>query len=699
MPNQLANEGSAYLLQHKDNPVEWLPWGNHIFDTAKKLDRPILLSIGYSACHWCHVMAHESFEDVNIAKLMNNLFVNVKVDREERPDIDAIYMSAVIALTRHGGWPLTVFLTPEGKPFFGGTYFPKHSTRGMPPAFPQVLINVAHAWENQRSELYKSAEYLTTLVETQNSASPKVSNRSNLQTAVDYEPIFKYADKEFAKQFDSQYGGFGRAPKFPQPPAINYLLYRWQLTQDDTLLQMAEHTLNNMAKGGICDHIAGGFARYSTDEYWLVPHFEKMLYDNALLTNTYLYAWQITKNSEFAKTLTDTLTWMDNEISHPNGAFLSSIDADSQGREGIFYTWTPEQIENALSSQLARVAKAWWNVTEEGNFEKANILHEPKGLTQVANQLGITQQQLTVSIDSAKMLLLQERQKRIPPAVDSKAITAWNAMAIDAFAKCGSVMNNPKWINRAKRCAHFVISTMFKQQDTLFRTWTASRGVKHIGTLEDYAFLANALVTLWEAEFDRFWLDTAELLCDRIITLFKDNKRESSDFYDSTTLSTDLIVRPRILQDAPYPSGGSMAAVALIKVGYLTSRNDFLITAYDAIKNVVQYLENAPTSLPHWLFALDLMNNPFKQIVVAGDITHPTTKAFLKEIRQSFYPRSVLAWTNGNQNGNKKLPLLEGKTLVNNSPALYICEDFICDLPLSTLEALQENLAPQQRNY
>ena len=689
MPNRLAQESSPYLLQHKDNPVEWMPWGKEAFELAKQRDRPVLLSIGYSACHWCHVMAHESFEDVEVADMMNRLFVNIKVDREELPNVDSVYMSAVTTLTGRGGWPLTAFLTPEGKPFFGGTYFPNREMRGMP-SFRTVLGAIADAWDNRRDTVLQDSEFLTAAIRKQTDAGLP----SGATSYADIPTILTSGDAAFAEEFDPINGGFGHAPKFPQPASLGYLLRRWERTKDQSLLGMVTLTLEKMAQGGIRDHLAGGFARYSTDGFWLVPHFEKMLYDNALLASAYLQGWQASGLQVFADTTADILSWIERDMSHSEGAFFSALDADSEGREGVFYVWTPEQIESAIGAELARVAFACWNVTDSGNFEGANILHQSRSEEETAALLKMSVSALKKAKEEAREGMLKARGERIAPGLDFKAVAAWNGMTISAFARCGASMGRPEWVERARRCGEFILREMF-QDDRLLRTWTETHGGRHDGTMEDYAFLAEGFIALWEADFDRRWLDTAELLCDCILRLFRSkDKSDNGYLYDAAEGSDSLIVRPRSFQDGATPSGGSAAVLALMRTASLTGRREFADAATTAILGATLYMEKIPTAVAHWLSAADFMHNPVNQVVVVGDMQDDRTQEFLKVARREMGLRSVLAWTDGTEGvDSEEMPLLHGKGLVNGAPAAYVCRDYVCDLPSKTPAELQARLA------
>ncbi len=557
MPNRLAKETSPYLLQHRDNPVDWYPWGPEALERARAEERPILLSVGYSACHWCHVMEHESFEDPQTAALMNELFVNVKVDREERPDIDSIYMAAVQQMTGRGGWPMTVFLTPGGAPFYGGTYYPPEPRYGMP-SFRQVLAGVADAWKERRGDVDQSAADLTEAVRQGTDMRPPPGA---LEPGV--------LDRAFAgllPRFDFGWGGLAGAPKFPQPLTIDFVLRTWKRTGNPDALRWVEATLRRMASGGIYDHLGGGFARYSVDAHWLVPHFEKMLYDNALLVPLYLNAWQATGADEYRSVAEDVLHWVTREMTSPEGGFYSALDADSEGEEGRFYLWTPAQIDEVLGPEDGAVFRAYYGVTEEGNFEERNILHAWRTVEAAAREAGVTPERLMEVVARARQPLYEARAKRVWPGLDDKILTAWNAMMLRAFAESGRILRSDAYRRIAIANAEFLLAKL-RIGGRLQRTYKQGQQAKIDAFLDDHALLADALVSLYQATFDARWLREARALMDQTVERFWDEGE--GVFYDTATDAETLVIRPRDLWDNATPSGSSAAVNALLRLAEL----------------------------------------------------------------------------------------------------------------------------------
>ena len=512
MPNKLAQETSPYLLQHADNPVDWYPWGPEALAKAKAEDKPILLSIGYAACHWCHVMAHESFEDEATAAMMNEHFINIKVDREERPDIDQIYMNAVVAMTRQGGWPLTAALTPDGKPFFGGTYYPPTPRHGMP-SFPQVLSSLSKAWETDREKISTSAEGITEHI---SQAFGLFGDGDRLSSEMLHKTL-----SNLANAFDPKWGGFGQAPKFPQPMNLEFILRGHLGTQDPNVLHLAEHTLNMMAQGGIYDHVGGGFTRYSTDVKWLVPHFEKMLYDNGQLARVYLHAWQVTGRPLYKKVVEEILDYTLREMTDESGGFYSSQDADSEGVEGKFYVWSQEEVDEILGED-SFVFCTYYDITRNGNWEGNNIPNMTRSHEEVARLLKVDEQTLHNMIDRCKAKIYEARCKRIWPGLDDKVLTAWNGLMLAAMAEAGRVFGRDDYTIAAVRNAEFLHEHMRQANGRLLRTWKAGHEAKYNGYLEDYAFLADGLLALYQTTFDERWFAWAHELGEMIITHFGD---------------------------------------------------------------------------------------------------------------------------------------------------------------------------------
>ena len=685
MPNRLAQETSPYLLQHKDNPVDWYPWGEEALSKARELDLPIFLSVGYSACHWCHVMERESFENSEIAALMNDLFVNIKVDREERPDVDSIYMSAVQSMTGHGGWPMSVFLSPDGKPFYGGTYFPNEDRGGMP-SFPRILTAVAEAYRERRDEIEQSSTRIVNAI----------SSQSNARMSV--EPIaqamFHSAYRHLAPEFDWQHGGIGLQPKFPQPMMYELLLTHAELQGNGAAQEFVDLTLTKIARGGIYDQVGGGFHRYSVDSVWLVPHFEKMLYDNGQLANLYLHAWQRTGNPFFAKIAEETLNYLDREMRHrPSGAFYSATDADSEGEEGKFFVWQTPEMEQVLGPELARVAMVYWDATRTGNFEGQNILNMHRSDDSAASELGISVDELASKIGEAKRLLYAARLRRVPPMTDDKAITSWNALVMRAFAEAGAAFNREDWVDVAVQNAEFIFERLVRDDGRLMRSCKADSDVPATipGFLEDYAYLADSLTHLYEATFDLRWLERAEELCDAMIELFWDPA--DGIFYDTGSDQEALIVRPRDTFDNAQPCGSSAASLALLRCAEFTGNVDLERIGAANLRSMRDLMERAPSAFSWWLQAAQFYANPIKQVVIVGERGNAETEALLAVARTGFNPDRIVALlTPGHEDGEKSLPLFEGRRMIDGLPTAYVCRNYACELPVNDVEALQAQL-------
>ena len=689
MFNRLANETSPYLLQHKDNPVDWYPWCDEAFETARSLDRPIILSIGYSACHWCHVMAHECFENELIARTMNNGFVNIKVDREELPDVDSIYMTAVQAMTGSGGWPLTVFITPDGKPFFGGTYFPPadHHNR---PGFPRVLNAIADAYKNNRGELLSSCEQLVEVIRAN-------STPQKYEGEIDESLMFKGCDY-LLSDADLKHGGSLGAPKFPQPMLYELLLRYAEKTGNSQASHVVNLTLEKMAQGGIYDQIGGGFARYSVDDKWLVPHFEKMLYDNAQLVTLYVHAYQMSKKPLFKRVIEQTLLYIVREMTHSMGGFYSSSDADSEGVEGKFFVWTPGELDLILDGEAALLAKMYWQVTEEGNFEGANILNVPVDLENFAREHDLKVEVLEQDISRISAILLQERLRRIPPGIDDKILTSWNALMFKAFAEAGALFQNPNWIRIAEKNVRFLLTAMKDSDGRLLHSWKAKDnssseydGGSHIlGYLDDHAYLIDALITLYEATFDYFYLEAAENLADSMVDRFWD--QESEVFYDTSLEHSKLIVRPRDTLDNAVPSGGSIAALSLLRLSLLTGDSGYASKAESSIKALVPQIRRAPLSVTSWISAADFLKTDSSQIVLLGNYESPILTEMIAEVRSRYLPNLVLAGARCDVSDDEISPLLRGKKMLNGKPTAFVCEDYVCKVPVNTASELADQL-------
>jgi uncharacterized protein YyaL (SSP411 family) len=660
MPNRLARETSPYLLQHSENPVDWYPWGPEALERAGEEDRPILLSVGYSACHWCHVMERESFEDAETAAYMNEHFVNVKVDREERPDVDAIYMEAVQAMSGHGGWPMTVFLDPEGVPFYGGTYFPPDESRGMP-SFRMVMEAVVDAFERKREEIRERAADTRArlgaigLVEP----SPEPPEAGMLEEAV----------TRLRAAADIERGGFGDAPKFPPASALELLLARGER-------EPVERTLDAMLAGGIYDQIGGGFARYSVDADWLVPHFEKMLYDNALLARAYLHGWQALGHQRYRRACEETLDWMLRELRGPEGGFRSALDADSEGEEGRFYVWTPAQIRAVLGEDAEPVIE-FYGVSESGNFEGANILHLVKGVDAVEPP----------GLAEARRRLYEDRAKRVWPGLDDKRLTAWNALAIAALAEAGAVLGRDDYLAAARACADFVLGSLSDDAGRLLRTYKDG-DARLNAYLEDHAFLLEALLTLYESTFEPRWFERARALAETIVARFGDPER--GGFFSTSSDHEELIARRKEIGDHPIPSGNSSAAMGLLRLAALSGEREYERQAEGVFRLFAKPAAQHPEAFAHLLRALDFHLSPTREVALVGE----ELDELARTVRSGFHPHLVLA---GGREGSEEPPLLRDRTTVDGKPAAYVCQNFACRLPLTSVAALRDELATVAR--
>jgi uncharacterized protein YyaL (SSP411 family) len=677
MPNRLQFETSPYLLQHAHNPVDWYPWGEEAFRRAQAEDKPILLSVGYSACHWCHVMERESFENEQIAALMNEWFINVKVDREERPDIDQIYMTAVQAMTGHGGWPMTVFLTPDGHPFYGGTYYPPEDRRGLP-AFPRVLRAVADAYRSRRGDVIESARQITAHLRQAQAlgGAPEPLHPAILDRAV----------QAMAPSFDPGEGGFGGAPKFPQPMILDFLLRQAARTGDARPRAMAELTLRKMAEGGIYDHLGGGFHRYSTDDAWLVPHFEKMLYDNAQLARVYLAAFQLTGDPFYRRIVDETLAYVIREMTAPTGGFYSSQDADSEGVEGKFYVWTLDEVRSVLGEQDARVFALVYDVTAEGNFEHTNVLHVARTPDAAARDLQLAPADVEQALARARRRLFEAREQRAKPGRDDKVLTSWNGLMLRAFAEAAAVLGHDGYRQVAERNATFVLDTL-RPNGRLLRSWKDGRA-QILGYLEDYANLTDGLIALYEATFAPRWLEAADLLAGEMIRLFWDD--EVGGFYDTATDQETLILRPRDVFDNATPSGTSAAVDALLRLASLTGNADYERRAMAVLRAFVGYLQRAPSAFGRLLAALDFAIGDPVEVVLAGSPASAPAQELLAVVRRGYLPNKVVAFADP----ERPTSLTLGKTPVDGRPAVYVCRRAICQAPVTDPEALSALLAP-----
>ena len=681
-PNGLAGETSPYLLQHAMNPVDWHPWGEDALARARVENKPIFLSIGYSACHWCHVMERESFENPAIAALMNELFVNIKVDREERPDLDQIYMSAVMAMTGHGGWPMSVFLTPSLEPFFGGTYFPPVDSRGMA-GFPRVLQSVHRAWLEREPEIRESARAMTEQLRV--FAEPPQGS-GTLDPA-----LLDHAVKTTLRGFDPVHGGFGRAPKFPRPMDVRLLLRGWARTSQPAALNAVRITLDKMARGGIYDHLGGGFARYATDDRWLVPHFEKMLYDNALLASTYLEAFQTTRDPEYARIARETLDYILGRMTDPDGGFLATEDADSEGEEGKYYVWSRAEILDALGPEASATFCQVYDVTEAGNWEGKNILNLPRPIDEAAAMLGRDQASLQAELASSRARLLALRETRIPPAKDSKILVSWNGLAIAALAEAGRILADERFLDAASRAADFILARMTQPDGRLWHAFKDGRA-RFNGCLDDYANLIDGLTRLFESTGAPRWIAAAVALAELMRAEFEDKR--SGGFFYTPERHEALITRPKDVYDNATPSGNGMAATALARLGRLTARDDFASAARRALEAVLAVLEREPSAAAQSLIALDFLLAPGREIAVVAGQDPAEFRSVLEAISTPFLPNKVVAPRPADQTATPPaVPLLENRPAIQGRATSYVCEGRSCRTPVFGLDGLEAALS------
>ncbi len=675
--NRLGNETSPYLRQHAKNPVDWYPWGTQAFAAARSEDKPILLSVGYSACHWCHVMAHESFEDPATAQIMNELFINVKVDREERPDVDTIYMEAVQALTGRGGWPMTVFMTPDGKPFFGGTYYPKVHRPQMP-SFTEVMRRIHDVWTTQRSDVFTQANQITSslnqtaLLQANNSPQTTSSETSAITTAA----------AALRKQYDAAWGGFGTAPKFPQTMNHEVLLRCYLHSGDQDVLNMVINSADAMASGGIYDHLGGGFSRYAVDAEWIIPHFEKMLYDNALFARLYLHAWQITGRPRFRQVLEETVGFVLRDLRHPSGGFYSALDADSEGEEGKFYVWTPDQIASVLGAE-AQEFMDWYGVTKEGNFEGQNILWRP-----VRGDLA-----RPPVIEQCRERLLAARNLRIAPGLDDKVLLEWNGLMLSALAEAAAATANQQWLEAAIKTGGFLLDQMRRSDGRWLRSWQQGdhnrpAQARHLAYGADYAAVIDAFTRLSEASGQSRWILEAIQTADELLELFWDHER--GGVFSTGQDAEELICRPKEVTDNAVPSANSATAFALLRLAALSGKQTYFDRAHDILALLGETAAQHPNGFGRLLEAVDIAKSNITEVVVTGD-----RPDLLEAIWAQYRPNTVLAWGTPYDS-----PLWEGRNAANNSGAnssnktgqAYVCHNYACAAPADNCADLLANL-------
>jgi uncharacterized protein YyaL (SSP411 family) len=690
MANRLTNETSPYLLQHARNPVDWYPWGEEALTTAKAEDKPIFLSIGYAACHWCHVMAHESFEDLDTAAIMNEHFVNIKVDREERPDLDEIYMEAVVAMTGRGGWPMSVFLTPEGVPFYGGTYFPPADRHGMP-SFKRVLVSVAQAFRQRRAEIESGGQQFKLHIGRSIPLEPRIDSSSLSAETLDL------AFGGLARSFDAAHGGFGGAPKFPQPMTLEFLLRYHLRSGDPQALKMVDLTLTRMASGGIYDQLGGGFHRYATDAGWLIPHFEKMLYDNALLARLYLHAWQVTRRPLFRRVAEETLDYLVREMQHAAGGFYSSQDADSEGEEGKYFLWTPHEVKSVLGDEEGDLFCRYFDVRPAGNFEGKNILNIQLDISTAAAASRTDEDHFRAVVERGRQLLFRAREGRAKPGRDEKVLAGWNGLALAAFAEAARVLGREDYRRVAERNAGFVLSEM-RREGRLLRSWRAmsseETGQARLNAyLEDYALCADGLLALYQATFDPRWFREARALADSILAHFTDGE---GGFFDTSDDHEQLFVRPKALQDNAIPSGNAMAADVLLRLAAYTGADGYRRPAEEILAAMSPALRQHPGGFSHWLSALAFYLAPPYEIALVGNPESDDMRALLDVVFGAYRPYQVVALAApGDRAAADAIPLLADREPRAGRASAYVCRRFVCLAPVADPALLEQQLAPR----
>lgn len=673
--NRLSTETSPYLLQHAHNPVVWYPWGEEAFAKAKAENRPILLSVGYSACHWCHVMERESFEDEKIAGVMNELFINIKVDREERPDVDEIYMNAVQMLTGRGGWPMTMFLTPDGKPFYGGTYFPPVDRHGLP-AFPRVLAGVAQAYHERPQDIENSTAQILANLE-------KLAHREETTRPLHIDTLEQVA-ANLAKHVDQTHGGLGGAPKFPNSMVFSLFLRQAHATGNTRYVELTTHTLRKMAEGGVYDHLGGGFHRYSVDERWLVPHFEKMLYDNALLVPLYLQAYQVTGDEFFRHVVEEILAYVEREMVSPEGGFYSTQDADSEGEEGKFFVWSHEEVMRLLGEEVGELFCRYYDVTDVGNFEHQNILHPTLTMEQLAKMFRREVGEVQRLIAEAKQKLFTVREGRIKPGRDEKMLASWNGLMLSAFADAAKVLGHPRYVEIARHNADFLWTRLYRDGRLLHSCKDGQ--ARFNAYLDDYAFVAAGLIDLYEATFERVYLDRAVELTETLLSRFWDE--QEGGFYFTSNDHEALISRSKSAFDGAIPSGNSVAVLVLLRLSYLTENSRYLEKAEKTLRLFYDAMEQNPFGFSLMLGALDLYLRRPKEVVVLGPPQAEATTALLAQLHREFIPNKTL-WCVDPQRGEQIPSLLAGKTQVDGKLTVYVCHNFTCSLPVTEWSALK----------
>ncbi len=684
MTNHLANENSPYLLQHAENPVEWYPWGDEALTRARKENKPIFLSIGYAACHWCHVMAHESFEDPDTAEIMNQHFINIKVDREERPDLDSLYMAATMALTRSGGWPMSVFLTPDLEPFFAGTYFPPVQRYRMP-SFKDVLTSIASAWDTKPEDLLQTADQVKDYLQQANQmgkADEFLMEQKDLNAIAD----------NLLSAYDHQNGGWGSAPKFPQPMLIEFLINRSLPTNEaasdekrQKYKQTVIHVLSSMAQGGMYDLVGGGFARYSVDAGWLVPHFEKMLYDNGQLALAYLHGYLISGDEQLREVCAETLTFMERELMDPAGGFYSSLDADSEGVEGKYYVWDYQELEAILDDEF-QFFKTAYGLVPEGNWEGKIILQRAVMDGKLVENSQISQLEVKRRLEKCHRLLFKHRNQRVRPATDDKVLVSWNSLALVAFAEAGRYLNRPDFIEIARKNAKFLLESMY-QDGRLLRSWRVGVA-RHNAYLEDYAGMILALLALYQSDPDPDWYQWAFKLAEEMLTHFRD---PDGGFYDTRDDHEQLVVRPKDTQDNATPSGNALAANALLQIAAFGDHSEWRTIAEEMLAQIESNTLQYPTAFGKWLQAIDFAIGSVREIAILGDLEDQATQAMVMATWNLYDPYRVVAISNYPPSMESPM-LVKERKLVDEKPTAYICQNFVCKSPINELHEYEQQL-------
>ncbi|MGB5750444.1 MAG: thioredoxin domain-containing protein [Desulfobacterales bacterium] len=689
--NRLIHESSPYLQQHATNPINWFPWGDEAFEKAAKEDKPIFLSIGYSTCHWCHVMEHESFSDKEVAQLLNKDFIAIKVDREERPDIDNVYMTVTQALTGSGGWPMTILMTPHKKPFYAGTYFPKHQRWGRP-GMMELLPKIAKAWKNDRQKVLTSADQIT----------QHVVGLSNRKPGAKLDPKILDQPRQFLGQsYDPEYGGFGKSPKFPSPPQLNFLLRRYYHAKDEQALAMVEKTLTQMRFGGIYDQLGFGFHRYATDAHWLVPHFEKMLYDQAMLIMVYTETYQVTGNAFYARVAEEIITYVLRDMTSAEGGFYSAEDADSEGIEGKFYLWTPQEIKSLVGKKEAAVFSSVFNVKEGGNFEEAgpghnidqNILHLQKPLRDHAKDMGLSEDRLRQRLEAGRQTLFEARKKRVHPFKDDKVLTDWNGLMIAALARAGYVLDNQKFVTAASKAADFILKNLTADNGRLLKRYRNGKSglAAH---LNDYAFMVWGLIDLYQATYEIDYLKHALELNEKMLTHFWD--QQNGGLYMTADDGEKLLVRSKEIYDGAVPSGNSVVVYNLLRLAHMTGNTDYMQKSEAIIKAFSEQVKQYPAGYAQLMVALEYAFNPNFEVVIVGDPQKEDTRLMLAALRRPFLPEKIVLFRTADKNTAGALtdiaPFTRSMATRNGQATAYVCQEFACKLPTTSVNQMLKNL-------